>query len=97
MKCPRCKEEVASSAAECPVCRYILVSNSDKAHQAHLPCPTCGNSYSWGQVNAQGMSYRDNDDSLLQKVFAGGSNLPARVCNTGGNIQLFLDTPASEL
>jgi predicted nucleic-acid-binding Zn-ribbon protein len=61
------------------------------------PCPICGGrSYSRGSLTAQGINFTPDDASLASKLFRVGVKLPARRCNTCGNVQLFAKPPGAE-
>lgn len=54
------------------------------------PCPICGGrSYAWGEVLAQSLSYKPQGSSVLSKMLSSGLTLPARHCDTCGNLQVF--------
>ncbi len=57
------------------------------------PCPICGAaSYSWGDVQGHyPLIYKDQTDSMLKKIFSySGHSIKTRLCQTCGNLQLFL-------
>ena len=58
--------------------------------QEQLPCPICGKtSYSWGQVVAQNLKYVPQEAGFFGRNFNLSYNVPARLCNSCGNIQMF--------
>ena len=55
-----------------------------------LPCPICGGlAYSWGNVVANGLTFKSIKASWLSKMVSAGWDLPARICDACGNIQVF--------
>jgi hypothetical protein len=62
---------------------------------AENPCPNCGDqSYSWGILNSNGGVWFRQDDRLSALLW--GEGLRARLCNTCGNIQVFLRDAVEE-
>ncbi len=54
------------------------------------PCPICGQTeYVWGDLQAQGLQFFPPDASPLERFFAFGTTLKARLCARCGNVQVF--------
>jgi hypothetical protein len=59
------------------------------------PCPICGHSeFVWGELQAQGIQFVTADASLLERFFAFGTSLRARLCGRCGNVQMFANESA---
>jgi hypothetical protein len=65
------------------------------AEAKQLPCPICGEDlFSWGFLSISGDPLRfksDSDSWLARAAVWGGRKTETRVCDTCGNIQLFLE------
>ena len=53
-------------------------------------CPICGrNEFVWGELQAQGIQFINADAGFLERFFAFGSSLRARLCTHCKNVQVF--------
>ena len=58
--------------------------------QEQLPCPICGKtSYSWGEVVAEKLKYVPEEAGFFGRNFSLSYRVPARLCDSCGNVQLF--------
>lgn len=105
MECPKCSADVASYDKVCAQCgesfygafeenEEHLDEETVQARKPVLPCPACGGqTFSWGDIDAHHLSFHREEEGFLARAFGLSHSLPARLCESCGNIQIFSKRP----